>query len=81
MTTIKETRKRLNKLPYTTVADLVLSGSQMWVGTLTEKEGDAIVIHNDEMIEPIYFNANEARMLVAALNVAIEENEKLLPCR
>lgn len=62
-----------------TVATLILSGTSMRVGNMVAKDDESLFIFPDELPEPIYMTIPEAKMFIAAIKVAISEQEKLGP--
>ncbi|QWY83493.1 hypothetical protein [Rhizobium phage RHph_X2_28B] len=61
------------------VATLTMSGTEIIVGNMVAKDDEALFIYLDEMPDPVYMSISEAKMLIAVLNVAINEQEKLGP--
>lgn len=61
----------------TVIGKVRLSGTYMWIGTANTENDQCLFIADDETIrEPIYLSSTEAKMIIAVLNAAIEENEE-----
>ena len=57
----------LERLDHRVKAKILLSGSEFNVGRYVEATDDCLFIMTDEQIEPIYFNLQEADLLIAAI--------------
>lgn len=65
----------------TKIATLYLSGLEFTVGVEIEPNPteNSITLDGDELIETMFINTTEAKMLVAALTLAIEVAEEIRP--
>lgn len=63
------------------IATLHVSGLKLTVGVdiRPNPTENSITFNGDEMIEPMFINATEAKMLVAALTLAIKVAEEITP--
>lgn len=61
-------------LSHRQVAALQLSGSTILVGQYNHAEGDSVYIKTDESYENIYMSRKEAKLFMAALDVAIDRD-------
>ena len=60
------------KFPDRLIATMNLSGCAVEIGN--DRDGD-VILNTEENVEPIHFSRVEARMLIAALIVAVETEE------
>ena len=70
--------ERFEKRPYSQVAKLTLSGSDIRVGIdndTRELSEPSVFLHIDEGYEAVFMTANEARLPIAALTCAINQSE------
>lgn len=72
---IRENQKKTISHPYSPTAILNLSGSTIIVGTLSESQGDCNFIMTDECEEPCFMNPDEVKLLIAALQTSLGENQ------
>lgn len=68
-------KHEIEKMPYWHCNRLTVSGGTVRIANLHEAEGDSIAIQMEDMYEPLFISSNEARLVIAALQVAIDHDE------
>ena len=68
----KDMKKRVSKHPYELTGTLVLSGSEVIIGSCREDDDDTVILVTEDSVEPIFMSRNEARLLAKVLELAAD---------